>query len=429
MNQTALYPADILLPNPEQIKDMSKWACVACDQYTSQPEYWNKAFAYAGESPSALRLTLPEIYLAEQSIQSRIDGIQNTMKQYLSDGMLCCHQNCYIYLERTLANGNVRRGLIGMVDLEQYSYLPGSSSLIRATEGTVLERIPPRVKIRRGAPLELPHVMMLIDDREKTVIEPLAQKAADNKFEKLYDFPLMMDSGAVKGYLLKDETVETIHQALSQLIEPEAFTSRYGVSPETAPLLFAVGDGNHSLATAKACFEELKNTLPREQWENHPARYALVEIVNLHDASLGFEPIHRFVEGVNPQHLLDALKANCNASVIPEEGAQKIIAAIGGETETLYLRSTTSNLSVGTLQNFLDSYLKENCGQVDYIHGDDVAVSLSQKPNTISFLLPAMEKNELFSTVLLDGVLPRKTFSMGHACDKRFYLEARRIVK
>ena len=424
MNHIALHPANILLPDAEKGIEMHKWACVACDQYTSQPEYWQQADALVADAPSTLRLTLPEIYLTEESVQQRIDRIQHTMEVYLKDALLHCYENSYIYLQRTLADGSVRHGLIGMVDLEQYSYLPGSSSQIRATEGTVLERIPPRVKIRKGAPLELPHVMMLIDDRERTVIEPLAAK----ELPGVYDFPLMMESGSVKGFLVQGTETERIHNALQKLIEPAAFAERYHIAENTAPLLFAVGDGNHSLATAKACFEELKTRLSKEEWENHPARYALVEIVNLHDTSLNFEPIHRFVENTEPEKLLAELKAACDASELPAEGAQKIIAAIGGKTETIYLKKTSSNLPVGTLQNFLDQYLKEHAGQVDYIHGDDVAVSLSEKAHSISFLLPAMEKNDLFSTVLLDGVLPRKTFSMGHACDKRFYLEARKII-
>lgn len=431
MYHTAFYPADLLLPDPQHITaaEMQKWACVACDQYTSQPEYWQAVERLVGQAPSTLRLTLPEIYLGEPDVQQRIDAIAAHMKDYLSRNLFLCYPHCFLYLERTLSSGSVRRGLIGMVDLEDYDYLPSSHSLIRATEGTVLERIPPRVKIRQDACLELPHVMMLIDDAQRTVIEPLAQAASQELLTKVYDFPLMMDSGAVKGYLVDSDRQQQITQALQHLAAPEHFAARYALPPDTPPLLFAVGDGNHSLATAKACYERLKQTLPRDQWENHPARYALVEVVNLHDDSLQFEPVHRFVTGVEVEGLLQALRAQCEASELPKPGAQQITAVVAGKSIPLYLCRTSGNLPVGTLQNFLDHYQKEHGGEIDYIHGDDVAVKLSMQPHSISFLLPAMEKDQLFPTVLLDGVLPRKTFSMGHACDKRFYLEARKITR
>ena len=294
-------PADILLPKD---CEYSKWSVVACDQYTSQPEYWQRVEEYVGRAPSTLRLILPESCLEGPNVETDIMEINNTMSRYLREGRFVEHPDALFYVERTLDNGKVRRGLMGMVDLEQYDYEPGSSAPIRATEGTVLSRIPPRVAVRKNAPVELPHVMLLVDDPDKTVIEPLADQT--DSMQVLYDFDLMERGGHIKGWELTEDQQAQVARALSALADPAKFNARYGTKDE-AVMLFAVGDGNHSLATAKECYERQKRLTPPEHWATLPARYALVELDNLHDASLEFEPIHRLVFGVKPEELLSAL--------------------------------------------------------------------------------------------------------------------------
>ena len=416
-------PADILLPKD---CEYSKWSVVACDQYTSQPEYWQRVEEYVGRSPSTLRLILPESCLEGPNVETDIMEINNTMSRYLREGRFVEHPNTLFYVERTLDNGKVRRGLMGMVDLEQYDYEPGSSAPIRATEGTVLSRIPPRVAVRKNAPVELPHVMLLVDDPDQTVIEPLADQT--DSMQVLYDFDLMERGGHIKGWELTEDQQAQVARALSALADPAKFNARYGTKDE-AVMLFAVGDGNHSLATAKECYERQKRLTPPEHWATLPARYALVELDNLHDASLEFEPIHRLVFGVKPEELLSALVEYYPGAKRGDGAGGHKLAYVYGETQgVVSVPDPAAQLPVGTLQNFLDWYLARHKGvRVDYIHGEDVARKLAAQPDTVGFLLPAMGKEELFPTVIRDGVLPRKTFSMGEAHDKRFYLEARKI--
>ena len=416
-------PADILLPKD---CEYSKWSVVACDQYTSQPEYWQRVEEYVGRAPSTLRLILPESCLEGPNVETDIMEINNTMSRYLREGRFVEHPGALFYVERTLDNGRVRRGLIGMVDLEQYDYEPGSSAPIRATEGTVLSRIPPRVAVRKNAPVELPHVMLLVDDPDQTVIEPLS--AQTGSMQELYDFDLMEHGGHIKGWELTEDQQGQVARALSALADPAKFNARYGTQGE-AVMLFAVGDGNHSLATAKECYERQKRLTPPEHWANLPARYALVELDNLHDASLEFEPIHRVVFGANPEELLSALvEYYPGAQLGSQTGGHKLTYLYGNKEGVISVPNPTAQLPVGTLQNFLDWYLARHKGvRVDYIHGENVVRKLAAQPDTVGFLLPAMGKEELFPTVIRDGVLPRKTFSMGEAHDKRFYLEARKI--
>ena len=416
-------PADILLPKD---CEYSKWSVVACDQYTSQPEYWQRVEEYVGRSPSTLRLILPESCLEGPNVETDIMEINNTMSRYLREGRFVEHPGALFYVERTLDNGKVRRGLMGMVDLEQYDYEPGSSAPIRATEGTVLSRIPPRVAVRKNAPVELPHVMLLVDDPDQTVIEPLADQT--DSMQVLYDFDLMERGGHIKGWELTEDQQAQVARALSALADPAKFNARYGTKDE-AVMLFAVGDGNHSLATAKECYERQKRLTPPEHWATLPARYALVELDNLHDASLEFEPIHRLVFGVKPEELLSALVEYYPGAKRGDGAGGHKLAYVYGETQgVVSVPDPAAQLPVGTLQNFLDWYLARHKGvRVDYIHGEDVARKLAAQPDTVGFLLPAMGKEELFPTVIRDGVLPRKTFSMGEAHDKRFYLEARKI--
>ena len=396
-------PADILLP---QNCDLGLWSVVACDQYTSQPEYWQRVEERVGRAPSSLRLILPESCLDGPSVETDIMEINNTMSRYLREERFALLPQTMIYVERTLHNGKLRRGLVGMVDLEQYDYEPGSPAQVRATEGTVLSRIPPRVAVRKNAPIELPHVMLLTDDPERTVIEPLAREKAG--MEQVYDFDLMERGGHLAGWKLGREQLSAVAGALQALADPAAFNARYGTQDQPV-LLFAVGDGNHSLATAKECYERQKRITPQDQWETLPSRYALAELVNLHDESLEFEPIHRVVFGAEPDgHVIRYLYGNARGALtVPDPAAQ---------------------LAVGTLQSFLDRWMEGRSGvSLDYIHGAEVVEELTRRPKAIGFLLPPMKKEELFPTVIHDGVLPRKTFSMGEAHDKRFYLEARKI--
>ena len=419
--ELGFYPADILLPKDA---DMTKWAVVACDQFTSQPEYWQAVEETVGEAPSALRMILPEAKLNGPDVEKHIESINAAMNEYLERDVFSVLPESMLYLERTQSDGKVRHGLIGMVDLEQYDFTPGSGALIRATEGTVLERIPPRVRVRKDAPIELPHVMLLIDDPDKTVIEPVT--AAAGSMEQVYDFPLQQGGGHLKGWKLTAEQMDDVAEALSALTAAEEIERKYGMK-DAAPLLFAVGDGNHSLATAKACYENMKKVTPEAEWVNLPARYALVEVVNNHDDALQFEPIHRVVFGVEPRELLEAFKAFYPGAHEGEGEGHSIVYNYEGASGVITVPDPAVQLEVGTLQNFIDQYLKEHSGEVDYIHGDEVTEELGAKPGNIGFKLPAMGKEQLFKTVMADGVLPRKTFSMGHAQDKRYYVEARKI--
>lgn len=415
---TAFGRADILLPKGI---DMKKWAVVACDQYTSEIDYWKDVENIVGEAPSTYKITLPEIYLDDE-IENRIKKINLTMKEYLDSNLFTEYKDAMIYVERTQSDGKVRCGIVGAIDLEEYDYHVGSNSQVRATEATVVERIPPRVEIRKDAFIELPHIMILIDDDKNTVIEPLKKSKAD--FEKVYDFELMKNGGKVAGYLLTDAAKTAVDMALNNLADLNNFNLKYKTN-EKSTLLYAMGDGNHSLATAKECYEKLKRENPNKDFSNHPARYALVEIVNLHSDALRFEAIHRIITEVDTKKLIN--KMNEVLKISDSGEGQKFIYVCNGEEKEVYITAKTSKLTVGSLQNFLDEYLKNNAGKIDYIHGIDVLKNLAKERNSIGFILPDMSKSDLFPTVIEDGVLPRKTFSMGHAEDKRFYIEARKI--
>lgn len=416
---TAFKSADILLPKTE---NMEKWAVVACDQYTSEPEYWADVENITKGAKSAYNLILPEVFLEDSDVDDRIEKIHENMEQYLSDETFEEYKDSLIYIERVQSDGKIRAGIIGALDLEEYDYHKGSDSQVRATEATVVERIPPRLKVRNGAKIELPHIMILIDDREKAVIEPLSDKKENMK--KLYDFSLMKNGGAISGYLLSDDMKDKIFEELDKLADLDKFNEKYGLN-ETSPLVYAMGDGNHSLATAKEYYEQLKRENPDKDLSNHPARYALVEIVNLHSPALEFEAIHRIVTGIDHADILS--KMICELDLTEDKSEQKIQIMQDGQLKDMYIHKPTSKLTVGSLQNFLDKYLAENSGKIDYIHGIDVLKKLSMAEDSVGFILPDMGKEELFPTVICDGALPRKTFSMGHAEDKRFYIEARKI--
>lgn len=426
---SSFLPADILLP---QNIDLQKWSVIACDQYTSDKQYWEAVYEYVQDAPSALKIILPEIFLNQSDVAQQIKKINKTMGTYIREDLFQTYQQAFIYVTRRLSDGNIRKGIVGMLDLEDYAFYKGAQTPVRATEGTVLDRIPPRVKIREDAPLELPHIMILIDDPDMEVIEPIENRLQN--FHILYDFNLMQKGGHITGRLLDETENNRIINALDRLSAPHNLNKKYGNTTQL-PFTFAVGDGNHSLATAKTCYENLKKTLSAEQLKNHPARYALVELVNLHDKSLHFEAIHRAVFHINPQDMLLSLKNYYKEIQISEiktdvpEGAHTFTILINGQTLFASVKNPKCNLSVGTLQEFIDIYIAKNGGIVDYIHGDYVVAKLvAESPeDTIGFILPDMKKDDLFKTVILDGALPRKTFSMGRAEDKRFYLESRKI--
>ncbi len=410
----AFLPADILFPD---VKDMEKWAVIACDQFTSDPAYWERVRKNAEGAPSTINLILPEAELGTEKEAEHTALINATMGEYLKKNVFKTYKNAFVYVERTLENGSIRKGLMGMVDLDAYDYSTGSTSAIRATERTVVERIPPRMRVRRDAPIELPHILMLCDDHDKVLIEPIAAKK--DSLTKLYDFDLMEGGGHIAGWLVDGAEAEAFNDRLTDYT---ANVGRKYADLKGVPMVFAVGDGNHSLATAKSCYEELKAKHPGEDLSNHPARFALVELENIHDEAQVFEPIHRVITKCDPKALLGALKKE----VCADEGFE-VKWYIGGESGTVCLDKAKSQLAVGVLQSFLDGYLKEHEGEIDYIHDDDALIQLAKQPNAIGFLLPAMEKSQLFRGVIADGILPRKTFSMGHSREKRYYLEGRKI--
>ena len=411
-----IRPAQILLPAPGVRPET--WACIACDQYTSEPEYWEKAFAAAGDSPSAIRLILPEYNL--KNSDALIPRIHGAMADYLAKGLLSpAVDPGFILCERTIASG-ARLGLVCAVDLEQYSFEKGSLPLVRPTEQTITDRLPPRLKIRRGAPVELTHIMILIDDPDRTVLEPLRNKKAS--LRKLYDFDLMMNGGHLAGWAVDTpELLSEVDRSLNALLDTKG----------DHPLLLAVGDGNHSLATAKAYWNEIRDTLPETERANHPARFALCEIVNIHDEALLFEPIHRIVTGTDRETLMADWRQYAPARGMSlgaaGDGHRFIVVSADGE-ETVTVTDPEGAIPCETIQKFLDDFLARHPGTgIDYIHGEGSLRTLAGKPGTVGFLLPEIDKHAFFRDVEKLGVLPRKTFSMGEADEKRFYMEAKRI--
>ena len=420
--------ADIMLPR-EDIDDAA-WSVVACDQFTSEPEYWEAVEEIVGEKPSTYRMILPEVYLEEPDAEQRIGKINQTMKDYIEEDVFVTYPDSMVYVERIDSTGKLRAGLVGKFDLEAYDYNRGSDSLIRATEATVIERIPPRIKVRKNAEIEMPHIMILIDDKKKTVIEPLGAKK--EQLKKLYDFDMMQGGGHISGYLVEADQQAEIFEALGILSSRAYFDEQYGL-PDKPILLYAMGDGNHSLATAKEFYEQLKAANPDRDMSNHPARYALAELVNLHSDALEFEAIHRILTDVDADALFAAMTEALGLEKIDSAAVTADMQAfrkmLKGEVEDYVITKPTSKLTVGSLQMFLDKYLKENGGKIDYIHGEDVVKNLSMQDNSIGFLLTVMGKEELYPSVIVDGALPRKTFSMGHAEDKRYYMECRKITE
>lgn len=395
---------------------MQRWPVIACDQFTSDLDYWRRVRRQTAEVPSAMNLILPEAELGSAAEALSVEAIHKNMDAYLSSDVLRCFPDSYVYVERTLINGTIRPGLVGAVDLEQYDYRHDSVSLIRATEKTVLERIPPRQRVRRGAAMELPHVIMLCDDDEKKLIEPI--QAVRDSLPKLYELDLMEDGGHIAGWLVQGEIARAFDCRLTEYAS--RLTEKYS-DLSGAKVLLAVGDGNHSLATAKSCYEEMKQREPDRDFTDHPARYALVELENIHDSSQQFEPIHRVIMNTDAEQLLLDLQSICEPDGYPVQWV------VDGKQGVLELKRSLGELDVAVLQAFLDEWLQTHDGIIDYIHGEEDVAALAAKPDTVGFLLQPMEKGQLFRGVIAGGILPRKTFSMGHAREKRYYLEGRKI--
>ena len=400
-------PGIFYLPNKDV--SMETWAIVACDQYTAQKEKWEQADKQVGNAPSALRLIIPEAYLDESD--RRVPKVQAAMEQYLTDGVLQEAVRGMVLLRRETQSG-ARLGLVMTVDLEAYDFAPGAKSLIRPTEGTIVARIPPRQKVRRGAKLELSHVLLLCDDVHRTVIEPVYAKR--DALRKVYDTNLLLNGGCAEGWAIEDE--ETLNQIAGALAALQKKLPEGGI-------LLAVGDGNHSLATAKAHWMEVKNGLTAEEQENHPARFAMVELNNIYDDALIFEPIHRVIFGQTGDAVLSMLK---EADLQPVNETPDVVVVTKDGDLSFRIGRPLHSLPVGTVQQLLDKVSGLN---LDYVHGEDAVRDIVKKENAVGILLPPMDKSLLFPAVEKNGPLPRKTFSMGEANEKRYYMEARKIVK
>ncbi len=417
---------DILLPRKGI--DMEKWAVVACDQYTSQPEYWESLSQEIGDAPSTLRIIYPEVYLESADKEKIISSINRKMNEYLTDGIFDEYRNSFVLVERTTESGT-RFGLMLALDLEQYSYAKDSKTLIRATEGTIVSRIPPRKEIRKDAAIEVPHIMVLISDSDRKIIEPL--RDIREKLPVLYDTPLNKNGGHIRGYLVNGEKEE------EGILK--GFEALYESLDKSNPLLFAMGDGNHSLATAASCWQDIRKTLTEEERKNHPARYALVEVENIFDPGLIFEPIHRVFFNIDIETFENILSSfcssftkekvqcrNCLVKGINTKG-QHFGLVSGNDFYVYTVSGAEKQIAAGTIQAVIDRMLEEKKGEVDYIHGVDVVLDIGSRKGNLGIILPDVSKENFFSDMLKDGAYPRKTFSIGHANEKRYYMEARKI--
>ena len=400
---TTFGPADILLPAGIR----STWPVIACDQYSSDKGYWAEIERQVGGDPSTLRMIIPEAYLGEIDVQREAAARSAAMAAYLEQGVFRTYRNAFVYVERQVTGEKLRRGLVGAIDLEAYEYTAGTQAPIRASENTIISRLPPRVQVRRSAPIELPHVMVLIDDAEKKFIESVAQYKYS--MPMAYDLQLMGGGGHIAGWLVIGQQAQRLQEIW------DTFAGR--------DVQIVIGDGNHSLAAAKAWWDELKTTLTPEQRRSHPARFALVEMNNVYDSGIEFEPIHRVVFDTQPERLLNALEAAAGA-----QSGRKLRWVSGGRQGEIALRGDSLGSFIAAFQETLDAYLAENAGTVDYIHDDSAALEFAKQDGAIAFIMPQMEKADLFKTVASNGVFPKKSFSIGHARDKRYYLECRRIA-
>ena len=429
--EIALHVPTLLLPRADV--PLETWAVIACDQHTSQPEYWEEVRRVVGAAPSSLHLVFPEVYLDSANREEVIAGINQRMQEYLADGVLVEQRPGFMLVERNVGRASTRKGLIVALDLEQYDYRDGTQKLIRTTEGTDESRLPPRIQVRQEASLETPHIMVLIDDPQCTVIEPLFLK----DLEEAYDVELMLGGGRVHGWRVDDgQLIDEVAAHIARLSRGEP------------PMAYAMGDGNHSFATARAVWEQLKAEAEDESLVmNHPARYAIVELVNVHDDGLEFAPIHRAVFGVEVDDFLAELETDCAGLDFSrqafaereawETACQQAAAGEGhqipyiseAEHGLLSIAKPRFQLEVASVQVFLDRYLDaHSLASRDYIHGEEALEKLAAAPDSIGFFLPVMDKHDLFETIVIDGATPRKTFSLGEAEEKRYYLECRRLA-
>lgn len=413
MQRKLFRPADILLPAE---CNMQLWSVVACDQFSSDPAYWDTVGEMTEGKPSTMHMILPEAYLDVVDEKAVSRQINETMAQYLDTGMFRTLKDSYIYVERTLPDGVLRRGLMGVIDLMYYDYHEGSATPVRATEHTVESRLPPRVEIRRNAPLEMPHIMLFIDDRDNKVMSC----AAEHADEPVYDFELMCGGGHIVGRAISDESAVAVSEMLDALTDKALLEEKYGFSD--GAIIYAIGDGNHSLAAAKNCWEALRVGLSEEEQEDHPARFALVELMNIHDEGVTFHPIHRAVFGVDAAAFIHSAEEE----LFSENGTAVTLVTEQGISEC-YVHADSIGQVIERVDHFCQCFAAEHKGQVDYIHGDREAMEFGSAKNNGAILLPAMKKEELFTSVMETGVFCKKSFSIGEAVEKRYYLECRAI--
>ena len=408
MKNDCFLPAEILLPKDV---DMEKWSVVAVDQFTGDPDYWENLKKFVGDEKSTLNLVLPEIFLSGD-VTERISGINRNIDSYLSSGVFNTTEEGFILTVRNTPFVKRRIGLIGKIDLERYEYSSKSDALIRSTEGTIEERIPPRLKIRKDAKAEFTHVMILFDDEKREITEKLYENR--EKYKKLYDFNLNAGGGAISGYFIPKD--EPILKRFDSLLKKDRLIKKYGKADE---FLFAVGDGNHSLATAKAHWNVVKGGLNEKERGNHPARYALVEAVNIYDEGIYFEPIYRFINGVDTEKFIKGIrKVAADFGIYTDKKTEKIS------------RGESLPCSISAVDAYIKEYIGKNGGAVDYIHGErEIKEMVDKDGDSLAILFDKMNKEDLFKFVSEKGSLPRKTFSMGQGVEKRYYLEGRKIVK
>ena len=406
LTKACFTAADILIP---KVSDMQAWSVIACDQFTSEPEYWSEVYKRVGDKPSSLRLILPEALLSQKDTDSERSKIYDTMRTYLDEGIFEKLENSYVYVERTLSSGAVRKGIVGALDLEAYDWAPGSELPVRATEDTVEDRLPPRIKIRRKALLEMPHILIFVNDPENSLISSI------KKGKALYDFELMQNGGRVSGWQAADNCA--VDAALEHLFETSSAKGE-------DPLFMAIGDGNHSVAAAKKYWDEIKKALSPEERATHPARYALAELVNIHDQAIDFKPIHRLIYGTDTKTFFDELKARFAAA---DDAKTAVKCFSGGNSIEIGFDRMTYGEIIADCEAFCKEYAAKHDGHLDYIHGDAECIKMSQKDGCCCLLMPQIPKEGLFETVVKSGAFPRKSFSIGNAEDKRYYLECRRI--
>ena len=395
--------ADILLPHGAHVE---KWSVIACDQFSSEKEYWERVRALVGEEPSTLDMIIPEAYLEEIDESEELSKISSAMADVIKRGVLREIKDSFIYVERTQPDGRVRRGIVGTVDLEEYDFM-GKASAIRASEGTILDRLPARVRVRRTAPLELPHILTFIDDVYKTVIEPISE--ITNRLPMLYSFDLMEGGGHIKGWQVTGDAADNVKAAMRSLHKKN-------------DMLMVMGDGNHSLAAAKVYWDELKQNLCEDEKKKHPARRALLEVNNVYDAAIDFEAIHRVIFDTEPKDFVRSFE-----KALPSGDNYKIRWVTSGDSGEIGVKADCIGDMLVMMQDFVDEYIEKNGGVTDYIHGEDSTKKLAEQERAVGLILPSMDKSEFFETVSKSGVFPRKSFSVGHAKDKRYYLECRKI--